>query len=68
MRTPSPARRNCVLGPFWMERLRKSEFTAYQASPRGGVVHVAVDTDSVRLAGHAVTVFRGTIVNAALPK
>ncbi len=33
---------HCCLGPFWMARLHKSEFMAYQASPRGGVVHVRV--------------------------
>src|SRR5207245_791151 len=29
---------HCALTPFWSERLHKTEMTAYQASPRGGVV------------------------------
>jgi predicted PhzF superfamily epimerase YddE/YHI9 len=31
---------HCALGPYWAGRLGKSEFTAYQASARGGVVRV----------------------------
>ena len=31
---------HCALGPYWSERLGKSEFTAFQASARGGVVRV----------------------------
>ncbi len=29
---------HCCLGDFWRKRLNRSEFTAFQASPRGGVV------------------------------
>ena len=32
---------HCALGPYWMAQLGKSEFTAYQASARGGVVSCA---------------------------
>ncbi|MBP1648174.1 MAG: phenazine biosynthesis protein PhzF family [Bacteroidetes bacterium] len=53
---------HCCLGPFWMERLHKSEFTAYQASPRGGIVRVRVAGDRVVLGGEAVTVFKGELV------
>jgi hypothetical protein len=35
--------------------------TAYQASPRGGVVKVAVRGDRVLLYGQAVTVLRGEL-------
>ena len=31
---------HCCLGPFWRPRLGKDEFTAYQASDRGGVLRV----------------------------
>jgi len=31
---------HCVLGPYWQKKLNKSEFTAYQASERGGVIKV----------------------------
>ena len=53
---------HCCLGPFWRDRLGKDEFIAYQASSRGGVVHVRVEGERVRLGGQAVTVLRGTLV------
>ena len=53
---------HCALGPYWVERLGKSEFTAYQASPRGGVVRVRLNGDRVILGGQAVTVMRGELV------
>ena len=52
---------HCALGPYWAPRLGKTELTAYQASPRGGVVRVTVAGDRVRLAGRAVTVVRGEL-------
>jgi PhzF family phenazine biosynthesis protein len=53
---------HCVLGPFWRQRMGKDDFTAYQASPRGGVVRVGVRGDRVLLGGQAVTVWRGELV------
>ncbi|MBI3875546.1 MAG: PhzF family phenazine biosynthesis protein [Verrucomicrobia bacterium] len=53
---------HCSLGPFWQARLGKSEFTAYQASARGGVVKVRVAGDRVHLGGKAVTVLRGELL------
>ena len=53
---------HCCLGPFWSERLGKTRLTAFQASARGGVVHVRVDGDRVILGGQAVTVWRGELV------
>ena len=53
---------HCCLGPYWAERLGKLEMTAYQASARGGVIHVRVDGDRVVLSGHAATVSRGTLL------
>ena len=52
---------HCCLGPFWKDRLGKSEFVAYQASERGGVVRVRLDGDRVLLGGQAVTVLRGEL-------
>jgi PhzF family phenazine biosynthesis protein len=52
---------HCCLGPYWQKRLGKSEFTAYQASPRGGVVHVSVKGDRVLIVGRAVTVLRAEL-------
>ncbi len=52
---------HCALAPFWAERLGKKEMTAFQASPRGGVVKVKLVGDRVLLRGQAVTVLRGEL-------
>lgn len=56
---------HCCLGPYWGERLGKSEMTAFQASSRGGVVRVRVSGERVILGGQAVTVLRGELTQAA---
>jgi PhzF family phenazine biosynthesis protein len=53
---------HCCLGPFWGERLGKQEMTAFQASARGGVVHVRVKLDRVILGGQAVSVVKGELL------
>jgi PhzF family phenazine biosynthesis protein len=53
---------HCCLGPFWAERLGRSELSAWQASSRGGALGVGVAGDRVRLLGRAVTVFRGELL------
>ncbi len=53
---------HCSLGPLWGERLGKREMTAYQASPRGGVVRVRLAGDRVVLGGQAVSVMRGELL------
>jgi len=55
---PATGSAHCCLGPYWEKRLGKSELTAYQASPRGGAVHVSVKGDRVLIAGRTVTVMR----------
>jgi len=52
---------HCCLGPFWGERLGKTEMTAFQASARGGIVHVRVAGERIVLGGNAVTVVRGEL-------
>ncbi len=52
----------CCLGPYWQRRLGKSDFTAFQASARGGVVQVRVAGDRTYLGGQAVTALRGELV------
>ena len=49
---------HCCLGPFWSDRLKRNELTAYQASERGGVIRVRTNGDRVLLSGQAVTVLR----------
>lgn len=52
---------HCALTPYWGSKLNKIELIAYQASLRGGVVHVRVGEDRAYLSGDAVTVLRGTL-------
>ncbi|QNK89131.1 PhzF family phenazine biosynthesis protein [Sporosarcina sp. resist] len=52
---------HCCLGPYWKGKLQKSEFTAYQASDRGGILKVKVIDDKVLLSGKVVTVFEGDL-------
>jgi PhzF family phenazine biosynthesis protein len=49
-----------ALVPYWAERLKRTEFTALQASPRTGVLHCRLEGDRVVLGGHCVTVIAGT--------
>lgn len=53
---------HCCLAPFWAARLQRSELVGYQASARGGVVHVRHLGSRVLLTGDAVTVMRGELV------
>jgi len=53
---------HCCLGDFWRKRLGKSEFLAYQASARGGVVKVRVTRDRAILGGKAVIVAKGELL------
>jgi predicted PhzF superfamily epimerase YddE/YHI9 len=52
-----------ALGPYWGERLGKTELTGYQASARGGVVRVRLAGERVILGGQAVTVMTGELVD-----
>ncbi len=53
---------HCCLADFWRKRLGKTEFVAFQASARGGVVKVRVVRDRALLGGRAVTVARGELL------
>lgn len=53
---------HCCLATFWHDRLQKTEFLAYQASARGGVVKVRYEGDRVFLSGQAITVLRGELL------
>ena len=44
---------HCNLIPYWAKRLGKTKMTAYQASPRGGVLYCEDRGDRVRISGHA---------------
>ena len=53
---------HCTLAPYWGEKLGKTDMNAYQASARGGRLEVRLRGDRVLLAGRAVTVLRGELV------
>jgi PhzF family phenazine biosynthesis protein len=53
---------HCCLGPFWGKILGKNEMTAFQASKRGGTVHLRVANDRVFLSGQAVSFLAGNLV------
>ena len=55
---------HCCLADFWNKRLGKDKFVAFQASARGGVVHVEVQQDRVLLGGQAVIVAQGELLVA----
>lgn len=50
-----------VLTPYWAERLGRSDFTAYQASRRGGRLTCKLEGDRVILGAGCVTVIEGTM-------
>ena len=47
---------HCALAPYWGPRLGIEELIGYQASRRGGVVHMTLKGSRVVLGGEAVTV------------
>ncbi|XP_048317763.1 uncharacterized protein LOC107426006 [Ziziphus jujuba] len=55
---------HCSLALYWCKLLGKSDFVAYAASPRGGVVDVHLDEQNQRvlLRGKASTVMTGTLL------
>jgi PhzF family phenazine biosynthesis protein len=52
----------CCLGPYWAKKLNKNDFVAYQASERGGIIHVRIEGDRVYLSGQAVTVIKADLL------
>lgn len=53
---------HCCLAPFWGERLGKTEMSGYQASARGGTVHMRLAGDRVVIGGEAVTTLRAELL------
>jgi PhzF family phenazine biosynthesis protein len=47
---------HCCLTPYWAGKLGKTEMTAFQASARGGTLHVKLAGERVLLSGQSVTV------------
>ncbi|KAF5732753.1 Phenazine biosynthesis PhzC/PhzF protein isoform 2 [Tripterygium wilfordii] len=55
---------HCALAPYWSKKLGKSDFVAFQASPRGGTLNIHLDEQNHRvlLRGKAVTVMEGSLL------
>ncbi len=51
----------CVLAPFWSEKLWKKSFSVYQCSQRGWEKKVELLSQRVSISGNAVTVFETEI-------
>jgi PhzF family phenazine biosynthesis protein len=50
---------HAVLTPYWANRLGSANFTAFQASTRGGHIGCTLDGDKAVLRGHCCTVVEG---------
>jgi len=53
---------HCLLAPYWAEKLGKRVFDAYQASNRGGRLHVRLVGERVRISGAARMIFAGELL------
>jgi predicted PhzF superfamily epimerase YddE/YHI9 len=52
---------HCMLAPFWAPRLGKTDFSAFQASPRGGQVLCRLRGDRTELEGECVFYLEGHV-------
>jgi PhzF family phenazine biosynthesis protein len=52
---------HCMLAPYWANRLGKTAFRAFQASPRGGEVICRLRGDRVELEGSCVFFLEGEV-------
>ena len=54
---------HCSLGPYWAERLGKTELVGHQVSRRGGIVRVRMHGARVDVLGQALTAMRGEMLH-----
>jgi len=59
---------HCCLAPFWEKKLGKSRMNSFQASARSGIVLVETAGDRVIIAGQAVTILKGEIIETSAGK
>lgn len=52
---------HATLVPFWAKKLNKNDLTAFQASPRGGILTCQLQNDRVLIEGSAITYMKGEI-------
>ncbi len=50
---------HCALGPFWAERLGRTQLRARQISARGGELVLELQGDRVWMSGQALTLWQG---------
>ncbi|MDR2036318.1 MAG: PhzF family phenazine biosynthesis protein [Bacteroidales bacterium] len=55
---PATGSANCILAPYWSEKLGKSQFKSKQLSKRTGELNIKLNGDKVVIKGQAVTVFK----------
>lgn len=48
---------NCILAPFWEQRLHKTNFVSKQISKRSGIIKTSISNNHVIIMGQAKTVF-----------
>ncbi|KNA25195.1 hypothetical protein SOVF_008630 isoform B [Spinacia oleracea] len=55
---------HCALAWYWSKKMGKSDFTAFAASPRSGILKLQLDEQKnrVKLRGKAVTVMEGSVI------
>lgn len=53
---------HCCLADFWGKRLNKTKLVGYQASARGGIVHIEVRGERVMLGGEGVIFAEGELL------
>ncbi|XP_004148891.2 uncharacterized protein LOC101222982 [Cucumis sativus] len=55
---------HCALAVYWAKKLGKSDFVAYMASPRSGILHIHLDEQEqrVQLRGKAITIMEGAVL------
>jgi PhzF family phenazine biosynthesis protein len=52
---------HCMLTPYWADKLCKDTLTAYQASSRGGILHLRLVGDRVKIQGAAKIIFKADL-------
>lgn len=53
-----------ALAPYWGKKLRKNQLTAYQASGRGGEIHLRIDKNTVCISGQSAFLTDGVLLEA----
>jgi len=57
---------HCTLAPYWSTRTGRTELLAWQASSRGGELHLRLEGSRVWLGGTAITVWQGHLAKELL--